>query len=160
VLFQTRKAAQILGMEPWQVQSYAKQGLVEPAVAGRGAGSRKAYNLLGLIKLALLNRLNCDGFDVRSIHPIFSSLFDLPFPLGVDDIAVEAHRLEDWFGGKVLLTCERFSTRKLIKRERLPEAAAVLLREHCGIYVIDIGHIVSNLLSGLKDTGANREADA
>jgi DNA-binding transcriptional MerR regulator len=156
VLFQTREAAEILGMEPWQIQSYAKQGLVEPALAGRGAGSRRAYDLLGMVKLALLNRLNFDGFDVRTIRPIFASLFDLPFQLGGADQEAAARRLEEWFEGKVLLTGGRFTVRKLIKRERLPNAAAELLREHCGVYIIDIGRMVKNLLERLRNPGAQK----
>ncbi len=158
MVYQTRRAAAILGMEPWQVQSYAKQGLVEPAVAPRGAGSRRAYDLLGLIKLALLNRLNRDGFDVRTIRPIFSSLFDFPFPLGGDDPEADREKLKEWFSGKVLVTCERFGARKLIKRERLRDAAPELLRDHEGLYVIDLGRIVGGLLKALRENEQQSEA--
>ena len=158
MLYQTSKAAAILGMEPWQVQSYAKQGLVDPAVTGRGAGSRRAYDLLGLIKLALLNRLNRDGFDVRTIRPIFASLFDFPFSLGGDDPESERAKLKEWFGDKVLLTCEHFGARKLIRRERLREAAPELLCDHEGLYVIDLGRIVIGLLKALGENERQSEA--
>ena len=53
-------------------------------------------------------------------------------------------------GGMMLLTGGRFTVRKLIRRERLPDAVTELLNEHCGVYIIDIGQMVGNLLKRLR----------
>ena len=141
-------------MEPWQVQSYAKQGFVEPAVAPHGAGSRRAYDFMALVKLAILNRLNRDGFDLRTIRPIFSSLFDLPFGSEELDPAAERQKVGEWFRNRILLTCDRFGTRKLVKRERAGRGVGrPAVRQGKSIYIVDLGRTVDALLQ-------NVEADA
>ena len=150
MFYRTAKAAEIVGMEPWQVQSYAKQGFVEPAVAPHGAGSRRAYDFMALVKLAILNRLNRDGFDLRTIRPIFSSLFDLPLGSEELDPAAERQRVGEWFRDRILLTCDRFGTRKLVKRERLAAALGDLMCARESIYIVDLGRTVDTLLRNIE----------
>ena len=156
--YKTAQAAEIVGMESWQVQSYAKQGFVEPAVAPHGAGSRRAYDFMALVKLAILNRLNRDGFDLRTIRPIFSSLFDLPLGGKELDSAAERARVGEWFRDRVLLTCDRFATRKLVKRERLAAALGDLMCARESLYIVDLGRTVDALLSNVEaDSGGSEE---
>jgi DNA-binding transcriptional MerR regulator len=157
MLFRTAEAASMLGMEPWQVQSYAKQGFVEPSVAPRGAGSRRAYDLVGLIKLAIINQLNRDGFDLRAIRPVLPALFDIPVAVEGDSPGELKEKLSDYFRDRVLLTCRRFRKRKIIKRERLTAALADLMCDHGGLYIVDLGLIVERLIS--RVAGPASESD-
>jgi DNA-binding transcriptional MerR regulator len=144
MLFQTKDAARLSGLDNWQVQSYSKQGFVTSAKRSRGAGSRKAYGLGDLVKLTVLNRLAEDGFDLRTIRSIFHSMFEIPVLTSEDD--VDLHKVREWFVGKVLITCEKFSVRKMVRRDRLSQALELLLPKHSGLYIIDLGTILCKLM--------------
>ncbi len=144
-MFQTNQVAELLGMEPWQVQSYAKQGFIEPARRAHGAGTRRAYDLLGLLKLALLRRFCDDGFDLRTIRPVFPELFELLFPADSGDPAEELGRIQSWFRDKVMITCRRFQLRRFVQRESLAAAIQDLIPSNPGLYVIDLGLITGDL---------------
>ena len=146
MLVQTKEAAELLGLESWQIQSYAKQGFIESVKQTRGAGSRRSYDLLNLVKLTLLKRLTDDGFDLRTIRPIFSGLFESPKLTG-GGMSKQVDNIKSWFEDKVLLTCRKFSLRKMVKRERLPEIIDELVANHPGLYLIDLGQIVGELVS-------------
>jgi DNA-binding transcriptional MerR regulator len=144
ILFQTKDAARLSGLNNWQVQSYSKQGFVTSAKRSRGAGSRKAYDLGELVKLTVLNRLSEDGFDLRTLRPIFHGMFEIPVLTSEDD--VDIHKVREWFADKVLLTCEKFSVRKMVRRDRLSQALESLLPEHSGLYIIDLGSMLCKLM--------------
>lgn len=157
MLFQTRQAAWLLGMEPWQIQSYAKQGFVEPAKDARGAGTRRAYDVIGLLKLAVLHRLSEDGFDLRMIRPLFQKLFETAQPSLVEESGELVKHLQRWFDDRVLITCRRFRQRKIVKKQRLGAAVSGLLPKNKSLYFIDLGHIVSGLLERIEKIGNDHE---
>lgn len=148
--FQTKEAADLVGLERWQVQSFAKQGFIKPAVSARGAGTRRAYDLLGLVQLNLLKRLTDDGFDLRTIRSIFSGLFDIP-ALNSSDDDDQTVTIHNWFRDRVLITSRQFSLRKMIKRERLTSVMNELLSEFAGLYIIDLGAIIGQLLMRIRE---------
>jgi len=133
----TSEAAKLLGMEPWQIQSYAKQGFVESSSKQRGPGSRRVYDEINLLKLAMLNQLSEDGFDVRTIREIFDGLFVFPLLSGVSI----QEQIRAWFSEKILITANRFRLRKLVRRDRLEAMLEELHKEHDGLYIIDMGTI-------------------
>lgn len=158
MLFKTKTAAKILDMQPWQIQSYAKQGFVKPAVGASGAGTRRAYDLVGLVKLAILNRLSSDGFDLRTIRPIFSGLFDIPaFHASKDSELLQ--NIDDWFRNKLLITSNKFSQRKLVRRDRFSACVEDLLLQQPGLYLVDLGSIVGGVLSSVKGLAESDRGD-
>mgnify|MGYP001063655400 CR=1 FL=1 len=145
MLVQTKEAANLTGLESWQVQSYAKQGFIRSAVRAKGAGTRKAYDVISLVKLVLLRQLTDDGFDLRTIRSIFSGLFDIP-QLTSRGQANQLGNIRMWFRDKVLITARRFNVRKMVRRERFLSIVEDLMIEYPGLYMIDLGTIVSQLL--------------
>lgn len=148
--FHTKEAADIVGLERWQVQSFAKQGFVKPAVSANGAGTRRGYDLLGLVQLSLLKQLTEDGFDLRTIRPIFSGLFDIP-ALASGEVADQTVTIYNWFHDRMLITSRQFSLRKMIKKERLASVLDELLSEHPGLYIIDLGAIIGQLTELVRE---------
>lgn len=148
--FQTKDAADLVGLERWQVQSFAKQGFITPAISAKGAGTRRGYDLLGLVQLNLLKQLTEDGFDLRTIRSIFSGLFDIP-ALTSDEVVDQTMTIQNWFKDRVLITSRQFSLRKMIKRERLSSVIEELLSEYPGLYIIDLGAIIGQLLKKIRE---------
>lgn len=147
MLVQTREAASLTGIPTWQIQSYAKQGFVTAAVSPKGAGTRRSYDIIGLVKLAVLKRLTDDGFDLRTIRPIFSGLFEIPLQPGSGTPPEE--RVRAWFADKILITARQFSVRKLVRRDRSAEAIAEMLPRLGGLYIVDLGGMIDALLNNL-----------
>lgn len=146
LLLETRQAAEVLGMETWQIQSYAKQGFVESDKPVRGSGGRRVYNAISLFKLSLLNQLSKDGFDIRTIRDIFNGLFEFPVREEQDPAAY----IQEYFEDKLLITCDRFLTRKLVRYDRLTGVMEELMETHRGLYVIDIGGLAAGMLVRLS----------
>lgn len=140
---QTREVAELLEMESWQIQSYAKQGFVHSSSQRRGAGSRRVYDEINLLKLAMLKQLSDDGFDIRTIRDIFSGLFDFP----LDESISIGPQIRDWFEGKVLLTANRFRMRKLVRQDRLEQMVRELREGQLGLYIIDMDAITKRIFS-------------
>jgi DNA-binding transcriptional MerR regulator len=140
---QTKDAARLLNMESWQIQSYAKQGFVESCTNTRGAGSRRRYDEIGLFKLAVLHQLTSDGFDIRTIREIFSGLFDFP----TDSSMTPRQMIRQMFAEKTLITARQFSIRKLVRSDRTEQVVTDLLKDHSGLYVIDMNAIVESIFS-------------
>jgi DNA-binding transcriptional MerR regulator len=139
---QTSEVARLLDMEPWQVQSYAKQGFVKSVKPPAGAGTRRIYDAIGIFKLAILNQLNLDGMDIRKIRNIFENLFEFP---STDEVS-PVKSIYSVFSEKVLITAKQFSVRKLVRKDRLTSVIEELQVDHPGLYIIDVGSIVSLLL--------------